>query len=130
MHESTSRVAEDTPRKRLRKFSQSGSTLNKSRSAQPVPVELQIMNGQPVIVTKFDCLAEQLRGVVKGIEIHSHNGVTTEVNHWNKGLSIWSTLRWNADMTNMYTLVEPLAVLHILQTELDRVVRSCQLSHH
>ena len=110
-------AAEDMPRKRLRKLFQSGSTPNK-RSVRPVPVELQIMNGHPVIVTKFDRWAEQLRGLVKGVEVCGVTGVTTEVNHWNKGLSIWSTLRWNADMTNMYTLVEPLTALHVLQTEL------------
>ena len=76
------------------------------------------MNGHPVIVTKFDSWAEQLRGVVKGAEVRGHNGVTTEVNHWNKGLGIWSTLRWNADMTNMYTMVEPLTALKVLKSEL------------
>ena len=119
LHESTSMnqspAAEDTSRKRLRKLSQSGSTPNK-KSARLVPVELQIMNGHPVIVTKFDRWAEQLRGVVKGIEVRGHN----EVNHWNEGLGIWSTLRWNADMTNMYTLVEPHTALRVLQTELER----------
>ena len=34
-----------------------------------MPVELRIMNGHLVIVTKFDRWAEQLRGVVKGIEV-------------------------------------------------------------
>ena len=43
-----------------------------------------------------------LRAVVKNIEVRGHNGVTTEVNHWNISLGSWSTLRWNASMTNVY----------------------------
>ena len=81
---------------------------------------MQIMNGHPVIVTKFDRWAEQLRAGWSRISMSTVTmvHVTTEVNHWNKGLGIWSTLRWNADMTNMYTLVEPLTALHVLKTEL------------
>ena len=72
------------------------------------------MKGHPVIVTKFDHWAEQPLGrVVKGIEVRASKGVTVEVNHWNKGLGIWSTLRWNADVQNMCTLCEPLTALKV-----------------
>ena len=46
--------------------------------------------------------------------------VTTEVNHWNKGLGIWSTLCWNAVVTDMCALAEPLTALRVLQTELEQ----------
>ena len=48
------------------------------------------MNGHPIIVTKFDRWAEQIRRVVKGTQVRGQNVVTEEVNHWNKGLGIWS----------------------------------------